>query len=188
MIQKIKLTELEANQGQIEGLPVNPRQIHQSKFEKLKKSLQEDPEMLELREILVFQYGKKYIVIGGNMRYRAAIELGIKELPCKIIPPETSVQKLKAYTIKDNASFGDWSYDDLANEWDSKELEDWGVDVWKDDDKWSDDDFFNEEDTIPLQNDKNEKISLIVKSTDENMIISLFSELNGRGFECEIKK
>ncbi|MDR1913550.1 MAG: ParB N-terminal domain-containing protein [Clostridiales bacterium] len=132
MIQNIKLKDLAPNDGQIEGLPKNPRFIKDSKFEKLKKSLQDDPEMLNLRELLVFQHGKKYVIIGGNMRYRAALELGIKELPCKIIPPETPVEKLKSYTIKDNSGYGEWSWDDLANEWDSGDLDDWGVDVWQD--------------------------------------------------------
>jgi hypothetical protein len=133
MIQKIKIAELKPNTGQIEGLPANPRFIKDEKFEKLKKSLQDDPEMLELRELLVFRYGQEYVIIGGNMRYRAALDLGMQSIPCKIIPPETSIQKLKAYTIKDNASFGDWSYDDLANELDTEDLDEWGVDVWQDD-------------------------------------------------------
>jgi len=131
MIQKIEISKLKPNAGQIEGLPANPRQVNEAKFEKLKKSLTDDPEMLELRELLVFLYGGQYVVIAGNMRYRAALELGINALPCKIIPPTTPVSKLKAYAIKDNASFGDWDYDMLANEWDEEELSDWGVDIWQ---------------------------------------------------------
>jgi DNA modification methylase len=133
MVKNIKIENLAPNEGQIEGLPKNPRFIKDDKFENLKKSLQDDPEMLNLRELLVFFYDKKYVIIGGNMRYRAAVDLGIKELPCKIIPPETPVSKLKAYTIKDNAGYGEWSWDDLANEWDADELDNWGVDVWQDD-------------------------------------------------------
>lgn len=137
MIQKIKLRELSPNIGQIDGLPANPRTIKDEKFEKLKKSLQDDPEMLDLRELLVFRWEDKYVIIGGNMRYRAALDLGIEELPCKIIPPDTPISKLKAYTLKDNIAYGEYDWDMLANEWDSQDLDDWGLDVWQPDD-WGD--------------------------------------------------
>ena len=131
MIQKIKLTELSPNTGQIDGLPANPRIIKDEKFQKLKKSLQEDPEMLELRELLVFRWEDKFVIIGGNMRYRAALDLGIDELPCKIIPPDTPISKLKAYTLKDNIAYGEYDWDMLSNEWDAADLDDWGLDVWQ---------------------------------------------------------
>lgn len=127
----LPLSKIEANRGQIVGLPKNPRVIRDAKFEILKKSIQEDPEMTALREILVIEYGSKYVIIGGNMRFRAMQDLGIKQAPCKIIPADTDVEKLKAYVIKDNAGFGDWDWDDLANEWADEPLSDWGVDVWE---------------------------------------------------------
>lgn len=113
------------------GLPKNPRLIRDEKFEKLKKSISEDIEMTALREILVIEHDGKYVIIGGNMRFRAMQDLGIKEAPCKVIPADTDVEKLRAYTIKDNAGFGDWDWDDLANEWSDDPLSDWGVDVWE---------------------------------------------------------
>lgn len=128
----LPLSKIEANRGQIEGLPKNPRVIRDAKFEILKKSIQDDPEMTALREILVIEHNGKYVIIGGNMRFRAMQDLGIKEAPCKIIPADTDVEKLKAYTIKDNAGFGEWDWDDLANEWSDAPLSDWGVDVWED--------------------------------------------------------
>lgn len=139
MIQRIKLSNLSPNSGQIEGLPANPRLIKDDKFEKLKKSLKDYPEMLELRELLVFKWGEEYVIIGGNMRYRAAVDLDIEELPCKIIPPETPIEKLKAYVMKDNIAYGDYDWDMLANDWDSEELDDWGLDVWQDEDNGSGD-------------------------------------------------
>lgn len=129
MIKEIELRLLQPNEGQIEGLPSNPRTIDKEKFEKLKKSLTDDPEMLQLRELLVYEYEGKYVIIGGNMRYHAAKYLKFKTLPCKIIPKETSIEKLKAITIKDNNSFGSYDWDMLANSWDSELLEDWGVDL-----------------------------------------------------------
>lgn len=130
MKQTIKLSLLENNSGQIEGLPQNPRFIKDERFNALVKSLKDDPEMLELREILVFPFGKKFVIIGGNMRFRAAVELGFKELPCKVLSPDTPVEKLRAYTIKDNVAFGQTDFDILANEWDTDELLDWGMEVW----------------------------------------------------------
>lgn len=127
----LPLSKIESNKGQIEGLPKNPRLIRDGKFEILKKSIQDDPEMTALRELLVVEHNGKYVIIGGNMRFRAMQDLGIKEAPCKIIPADTDVEKLKAYTIKDNAGFGEWDRDDLANEWCDAPLSDWGVDVWE---------------------------------------------------------
>ena len=128
----LPLSKIESNKGQIEGLPKNPRLIRDGKFEILKKSIQDDPEMTALRELLVVEHNGKYVIIGGNMRFRAMQDLGIKEAPCKVIPADTDVEKLKAYIIKDNAGFGEWDWDDLANEWCDAPLSDWGVDVWED--------------------------------------------------------
>jgi hypothetical protein len=128
----LPLSKIESNKGQIVGLPKNPRLIRDEKFNKLKKSIEEDIEMTALRELLVIEHGGKYVIIGGNMRFRAMQDLGIKEVPCKVIPADTDVEKLKAYTIKDNAGFGEWDWDDLANEWCDAPLSDWGVDVWED--------------------------------------------------------
>lgn len=127
----IPLSKIESNKGQIVGLPKNPRLIRDEKFTKLKKSIEEDIEMTALRELLVIEHDGKYVIIGGNMRFRAMQDLGIKEAPCKVIPADTDVEKLKAYTIKDNAGFGEWDWDDLANEWNAEQLSNWGVDVWE---------------------------------------------------------
>jgi len=127
--QLVKIKDLKNNTGQVEGLPKNPRILKDDKFIKLKKSLEDDPEMLELREVIAYDNNGELIVICGNMRLKALKELGIKEVPTKILPTETSVEKLKAYTIKDNVSFGDHDWEVLANEWDAEQLEDWGLDV-----------------------------------------------------------
>ena len=125
----IKIKDLQTNDGQIEGLPKNPRQIRDHRYEKLKKSIEDAPEMLQLRELLVYPHGGKYVIIGGNMRYRACKELGYKELPCKVLDAETPVEKLRQYAIKDNENFGEYDWDLVANEWDTAELEDWGVEL-----------------------------------------------------------
>jgi DNA modification methylase len=127
--QLVKIKDLKNNSGQIDGLPKNPRLLKDEKFIKLKKSIEDDPEMLELREVIAYNNNGELVVICGNMRLKALKELGIKEVPTKILPTETSVEKLKAYTIKDNVSFGDHDWEQLANEWDVEQLDAWGLDV-----------------------------------------------------------
>lgn len=127
--QNIPVALLQCNEGQIEGLPRNPRFIKDERFKALVKSLQDDPEMLDLRELIVYPHGKKFVVIGGNMRLRAGKELGFETMPCKILPADTPIEKLKAYVIKDNNAFGNDDFDLLANEWDAEFLEDCGFDL-----------------------------------------------------------
>ena len=126
--QNIPVALLQCNEGQVKGLPRNPRFIKDDRFKELVKSLQEDPEMLDLRECIVYPHGKKFVVICNNMRLRAAKELGFETLPCKILPSDTPIEKLKRYAAKDNVSFGSWDYDILANEWGEEFLEDCGFD------------------------------------------------------------
>jgi len=124
---KLKINELVLNKS-------NPRVIKDNKFKKLVKSIKEFPEMLELRPIVV---DENNVILGGNMRTRACKEAGLKEVPVKIAKGLTPEQK-NEFIIKDNASFGIWEWDILGNEWNTKELDDWGVDVWQNiDDKIS---------------------------------------------------
>lgn len=127
--QTIQISKLEVNKGQIDGLPKNPRFIRDTRFEQLKKSIEDAPEMLGLRELIVMPHGKKYVVIGGNMRLRACLDLGYKEVPCKVLPADTPPEKLREYAIKDNNGFGQDDWDLLANEWDDAELKGWGMET-----------------------------------------------------------
>ena len=129
--QDVKLYQLRNNAGQIEGLPGNPRLIKDDRFKKLVKSLQDDPEMLSLRELIVFPHNDTFVVIGGNMRLKALRELDYTEAPCKVLPADTHIEKLKAIALKDNSSFGDYDYEALANEWDAQLLADCGIEVWQ---------------------------------------------------------
>lgn len=107
----------------------NPRFIKDDKFRKLVKSIKEFPEMLELRPIVV---DEDMIVLGGNMRLKACIEAGLKEVHIKIAENLTEEQK-KEFIVKDNVGFGEWDWDLLANEWDTDLLEEWGLDLIMDD-------------------------------------------------------
>lgn len=124
---RIKLSELEPNAGQVEGLPVNPRQWTKGDVTKLAKSLKETPELFEARPIIVYPHGGKYVILGGNMRYEACRENKDEDAPCVVMPEGTPVPKLKEIVLKDNSSFGQWDYDALANEWDDLPLVDMGV-------------------------------------------------------------
>ena len=129
-IQRIRLTDLEQNKGQVEGLPSNPRQWGRGELDDLVKSIRETPELLEARGLIVWPYGGKYIILGGNMRFSALREMNEVDAPCYVMPEDTSVEKLREIVIKDNGAFGSWDYDMLANEWDDLPLSDWGVPAW----------------------------------------------------------
>ena len=122
---------LEPNCGQLDGLPANPRKISEWKMDLLKANIQQYPEMLSMRVLLVYPLDNgHYIIIGGNKRHRAMTELGYDSAPCIVIPKETDIERLKAYSVIDNNGFGKWDWDMLANEWDAAQLSDWGVDLF----------------------------------------------------------
>jgi hypothetical protein len=105
--------------------PANPRTIKDDKFHKLVQSVKAFPEMLELRPIVV---NDQLEVLGGNMRLRACIEAGMKEVTI-IRASELTEDQQREFIIKDNVGFGEWDMDALANEWDAEELEEWGLDL-----------------------------------------------------------
>ena len=117
----IKLSKIKSN-------PNNPRIIKDDKFKKLCKSIFELPKMMELRPIVV---DDNFIVQGGNMRLKALTELGYKEIPNEWVKQakDFSEDELKEFIIKDNVGYGEWDWDDLANNWDTEKLIDWGLDI-----------------------------------------------------------
>lgn len=125
--QQVALSKLHLNTGQIPGVPKNPRYIKDERFEVLKKSIQDDPEMLELREIIAYDNNGELVIVGGNMRYRAMKELGFKDAPVKVLPQETAAEKIRAFIVKDNVAFGSNDWDILGNEWEVDELMDFGL-------------------------------------------------------------
>lgn len=212
MKQNIKINLLDANIGQIEGLPANPRFIKDDQFKKLKQSIIDDPEMMDIRECMVIPHGKRFVVFGGNMRREAVLEIikmpqaefdkiveskrdnewfltwftaimllrDKKEVPCKVVDPNTAVEKLKAYTIKDNVGFGDWDWDMIYNEWPTDELQDWGLDLKlpkaeKD-----------PEDVNEAQAEYKERFEIIVECTDEEDQQIMYEKLKAEGYTCRI--
>jgi hypothetical protein len=105
----------------------NPRILKDDKFKKLVQSIKDFPEMLEIRPIVV---NNEMMILGGNMRWKAIQEIGIKEVP--IIKAENlTEEQQREFLIKDNVGFGEWDWDALANDWDYKELNDWALDLPK---------------------------------------------------------
>lgn len=129
--RRIRLTDLEINRGQVEGLPSNPREWTRTDLDHLIKSIKETPELLEARGLIVYPHGGKYIILGGNMRFSALREMNEVDAPCYVMPEDTPIEKLREIIIKDNGAFGSWDYDMLANEWDDLPLTDWGVPAWE---------------------------------------------------------
>jgi ParB-like chromosome segregation protein Spo0J len=146
----VKISEVKPN-------PKNPRIIKDGKFQKLVKSIQEFPDMLNKRPLIVFtDVDNKYVVLGGNMRLKACKEIGLKEIPI-IVADEWTEEQKNEFLIKDNVGFGEWDWDSLANEWDAEKLDDWGLDIPN----------FNNVD----YSEKNEEID--IDSLDETMTIKL---------------
>ena len=104
----------------------NPRYIKDEKFKKLVQSLRDFPEMANVRPIVV---NTEMVVLGGNMRLKAMQEAGWSDVPVQVV--DWSEEKQREFIIKDNVGFGDWDWDELANTWNSVELEDWGLDSWQ---------------------------------------------------------
>lgn len=134
--ERISLSCLELNEGQIVGIPKNPRYLKGEEHDKLKKSLKDSPELLQYKPLMVYAIeGGKFVVVCGNMRLRICQELhnecveGFDALPCFVLNKDVPIAKIKEYAIKDNVQAGNWDWDELANgDWKVEELQDWGVD------------------------------------------------------------
>ena len=172
MNKTVKISEIKVN-------PNNPRLIKDEKFKKLVQSVKDFPQMLNIRPIVV---NKEMVILGGNMRYKASVEAGLKEIP--IIIADLSESQQKEFLIKDNVSGGEWDWDMLANEWDSEQLAEWGMDVWNPSDINLNDFFEQNED--PENTDKF-KIILEYTEDDFNDITELFKKHSGSKEEIVFK-
>jgi ParB-like chromosome segregation protein Spo0J len=167
-VNKVNINEVKTN-------PKNPRLIKDDKFRKLVKSIQEFPQMLELRPIVV---DENNIVLGGNMRLKACKEAGLKEVFIVKAEGLTELQK-DEFIVKDNVGFGEWDWDMLANEWDADKLDEWGLDVpiFKD---AMDDELKDLSSTI----DNLYRIEIICK--DEEHQENSYNKLIEEGYECRL--
>lgn len=135
-IQKVNVKDIKLN-------PRNPRVIKDEKFRKLVKSIEDFPEMLNVRPIVV---DETMTILGGNMRFKACLEAGLQEVSIIVFDGLTEHQKHQ-FLIKDNINYGDWDYmmledTELLDNW-GMDLPDWLLDTPQTEDE--DDDFFNED-------------------------------------------
>ena len=171
-MQIVKISEVKPN-------PKNPRIIKDDKFKKLVKSIQEFPDMLNKRPLIVFtDVDGKYVVLGGNMRLKALKELNYKEVPIILADEWTEEQKAE-FLIKDNVGFGEWDWDSLANEWDTEKLDEWGLDLPVILDS-SEDDLKDLSSTI----DNIYRIEVVCK--DEEHQENTYNKLIEQGYECRL--
>jgi ParB-like chromosome segregation protein Spo0J len=153
-MSKIKLSKIKPN-------PNNPRIIKDDKFKKLVQSLQEFPEMMEKRPMVcVTDVDGSIYPLGGNMRLKALQELKFKEIPSTYVmmADEWTEERRREFVIKDNIGYGEWEWEQLANDWDTEQLQDWGLEV------------LGFADSVDYS-DKNEEID--IDALDTEMIIKL---------------
>ena len=167
MKQRLSINKIKPN-------AVNPRYIKDHKFKKLVKSIKNFPEMLEKRPIIV---DENLIVLGGNMRLKASIEAGLKEVWIDIAEGWSEDQK-KEFIIKDNVGFGEWDWDILGNEWNVKQLEDWGLDG-----------FPFEEEQIEIKDisdsiESSFRVEVELENEEEQE--KLYNELINKGYICRL--
>ncbi len=177
--KNIPTSKLVTNSGQLAGVPKNPRTIKDARFRALVKSIEDAPEMLSLRELIVVPYEGKFVVICGNMRLSAARELGMKDMPCKVLAEDTPAEKMREYARKDNISFGEDDIDLTLEEWDREELAEWGFELPEEDEQ--------KEQTAT---DYSEQIELSyrieITCENEREQEKMYNELMSRGFVCKI--
>ena len=181
-MEKVKISKVIPNEN-------NPRFIKDYKFKKLVKSIQDFPEMLKLRPIVV---NKDMVVLGGNMRLKACKEAGLKEVYI-LKADELTEQQQREFIVKDNVGFGEWDWDALGNEWNSVQLEDWGMDNWQNMDDIETSDNFSlpdgdkepfQQQTYTLADEQAEQIKNAiadVKKTEEYKYIETFGNENSNG-------
>ena len=163
---KININKIKSNTN-------NPRFIKDNKFKKLVRSIREFPEMLKLRPIVV---DENNIILGGNMRHKACLEAGLKEVYVIQADDFTEEQK-KQFIIKDNVGFGEWDWDILANEWDIDELKQWGLDVPK---------FDIDENTEDFSDKINEGYKIEIELDSEEEQETLYNDLINKGYICRL--
>ena len=168
------MNSIEVNLSEIKSNPNNPRIIKDDKFHKLVESIKTFPKMLEIRPIVV---NKDMIVLGGNMRLKACKEAGIKKVHV-IFADDLTEDQQREFIIKDNVGFGEWDWAMLANEWNYKELDDWGLTLPNfDTEKNNDNDISDSIDNI---------YKIEINCIDEKHQESIYNKLNSEGYECRI--
>lgn len=173
----MKISEIKPN-------PNNPRLIKDDKFKKLVKSIEEFPEMMEKRPIVcVTDVDGKIYPLGGNMRYKALKELKYKEIPDNwiLMADEWTEEQRREFVIKDNIGFGEWNWEELANDWDSEKLEEWGLDL-----PGFDIDELEEKEEKDLSDELKDTFEVIIECGNEEEQEATFDYLTKKGYICRV--
>lgn len=168
----------------IKNNPNNPRMIDEDKLEKLKRSIESFPEMMEKRQMVcVTDVDGKIFPLGGNMRLRAIKDLGMKEIPKSWVSmaDEWTEEQRREFIIKDNANLGDWNLDELQENWDLDLISEWGVDLELDEIGES-----TEKEQIDLSDDVNSFFEVIVSADSEREQEEIYNDLIERGYKCRV--
>lgn len=136
-IREIDISDIVPNNGQVEGVPKNPRKISKKRFEELKDSIRENPEMRKLNEVKVFPWNGKYVDFDGNQRLKAYKELGYVKILCKVIPEDWPKDKIRRYIMQANNSYGEYDLNVMRDCWDADEIVkcNLGIDVYESEEK-----------------------------------------------------
>lgn len=124
--QDIEIEKLRQNSGQVEGLPINPRKISNQHLLELEKSIRGFPDFLDLRPLIVMAHGDTFVTVAGNHRLRAAVNVGLKVLPCLVLADDTPAERLREIALKDNKDYAE-DVPDLLEFWDKEELRGWDL-------------------------------------------------------------
>lgn len=162
---KVKIEKIKEN-------PDNPRYIRDENFKKLVKSIQEFPEMLAVRKLVL---NKDMFVLGGNMRLKALKEAGVKEIEVEVV--DWNEEKQREFIVKDNLGYGEWNFEMLANEWDAESLEDWGLRIPGFDTMDNLEDLFKMDE--PEEKEESFKIILEYTEDDYNSVLEAFKKHSG---------
>lgn len=127
--EKVDIALIDNNIGQIPGVKKNPREMTEMEFKKLKQSLTKRPEYTSVSELRLFPFQGRFVSIGGNMRLQAMKDLGWTKAIGKVLPEDTPPEKLNEWILLDNANFGRWDFEELANNWDEDLLSEMNIDI-----------------------------------------------------------
>jgi len=175
-VKTVKISEVKQN-------PNNPRTIRDDKFTKLVASIKAFPQMLNIRPIVV---NNDMVVLGGNMRLKACREAGLKQVPI-IVADELTEAQQREFIIKDNVSGGDWDWALLSNDWDTDQLNEWGLDIptFLTNEEIDLDKFF--EDNGDIQNEQKFKIILEYTEDDYNAVTEALKNHSGSKEQIVLK-
>lgn len=175
-VNKVSITDVKEN-------PNNPRIIKDDKFKKLVKSIKEFPQMLDIRPIVV---NADMIVLGGNQRYKACKDAGLKEIPI-IVADDLTPEQQQEFIIKDNLGYGEWEWNVLFKDWDKDLLTDWGMDLPAFEEKTENENPYTKKIEAPIYEPSTEK-PLFKETYDDTKFKEIIEKIEASSLDKEYKE